>query len=62
MKSKWLLVLSGFQLAIGILAVISFVILALAGEKMSKWIGALLLAIAFVVLGIKGIAGYKSSE
>ena len=62
MKSKWQLFSSIFQLIIGIVAVISFAILGFGGEDMTKWIVTLVLAIAFVVLGIIGIIDYKSSK
>ncbi len=60
MKSKWNLIVSIFQLVIGILAISAFVIAAVNGENMLKWIITLILAIAFVVLGVIGIIDYKS--
>lgn len=60
MKSKWWLILSILQLIIGLLTIISFVILAIGGENMTRWILTLLLAIWFVIAGIKGIVNYKS--
>lgn len=62
MKSKWQLFASIFQLIVGILAILSFVILGIGGENMTKWIVTLLLSVAFVVLGIIGIADYKSKN
>ena len=62
MKSKWQLVASVFQLVVGILAITSFVILGFGGENIIKWIGTLILSIAFVVLGIIGILDYKSEK
>lgn len=62
MKSKWQLFASIFQLIVGILAILSFVILGIGGENMTKWIVTLLLSVAFVVLGIIGIADYKSKK
>lgn len=62
MKSKWQLFSSIFQLIVGILAVISFVILGFGGEDMAKWIVTLILAIAFIVVGIIGIIDYKSNK
>lgn len=62
MKNKWYLVASVFQLVIGILAVISFVVLAINGEDMIRWIPTLLLSVAFVVLGIIHIINYKSND
>lgn len=60
MKSKWWLILSILQLIIGILTIISFVILTIGGENMTRWILTLLLAILLVIAGIKGIVNYKS--
>lgn len=65
MKSKWNLISSIVQLVFGILAVIAFIILAINGEIMTKWIITLLLAIAFIIIGIIGIIGivdYKSQK
>ena len=55
MKSKWYLISSIFQLLVGLTAIVFFVILAVNGEIVAKWIITLLLAIAFVVMGIIGI-------
>lgn len=60
MKSRWNLFVSIFQLAIGLLAILAFVVLAVNGESVGRWIVTLMLAIAFVVLGIIGIFCYKS--
>ena len=62
MKSKWQLFASIFQLIIGIVAIISFVILGFSGENMVKWIITLILAIVYVVLGILGIVDYKTNK
>ena len=62
MKNKWNLVSSIVQLVFGLLAIISFIILAISGEIMTKWIITLLLAIAFVIIGIIGIIDYKSQK
>lgn len=62
MKSKWQLFSSLFQLIIGITTVISFAILGFNGENMIKWIGTLILAIVFIVLGIVGVIDYKSNN
>ena len=62
MKSKWDLISSIIQLVFGALAIITFIILAINGEIMTKWIITLLLAIAFVVIGIIGIIDYKSKN
>ena len=62
MKSKWQLFASIFQLIVGLVAIISFAILALGGENMAKWVVTLILSVAFVVLGIIGIIDYKSNK
>lgn len=62
MKSKWNLISSIVQLVFGILAVIAFIILAINGEIMTKWVITLLLAIAFIIIGIIGIIDYKSQK
>ena len=62
MKSKWNLAASVFQVVVGILAVIAFFILSANGEAMDQWIITLLLAVAFVVIGVFGIIDYKSSK
>jgi len=62
MKSKWQLFSSIFQLTVGILAILSFAILGFGGENMTKWIITLILAVAFVILGVVGIIDYKSKD
>lgn len=62
MKNKWKLTASVFQLVIGIVAVVAFVLVGLSGENMAKWIVTLILSIAFVVLGIIGILDYRSTK
>lgn len=61
MKSKLQLFVSIFQLIIGVIATLSFIVLGFSGEDITKWIITLLLSIAFVVLGIIGIIDYKSN-
>ena len=62
MKGKWSLISSIIQVALGVLVIISFIILAMTGENMARWIVTLLLAIAFVVIGIMRIIDYKSNK
>ena len=62
MKSKWYLFASIFQLIVGVISIIAFIVINVSGEDMSKWIVTLILAIVFVVLGIIGIATYKKEE
>ena len=62
MKSKWQLFSSIFQLIIGVVAIVSFMIIGISGESLAKWIVTLILSIAFVVLGIIGIIDYTSKK
>ena len=59
MKSKLSLISSIIQLIFGILAIVAFIILLINGEDIFKWIITLLLAVAFVIIGIIGIIDYK---
>ena len=62
MKGKWQLFSSIFQMVVGIITIISFTIIGFGGENSAKWIGTLILAALFVVLGIMGIIDYKSKK
>lgn len=62
MKSKWNLIASIFQLIIGVLSVLAFMVLGSGGENMTKWIVTLILSIAFVVLGVIGIVDYRANK
>ncbi len=62
MKSKWYLIASILQLTVGALAIAAFAVLGAGGENMSKWIITLVLAAAYVVLGIVGIIEYRSKK
>ena len=59
-KSILALILSIGQLVIGALAIVFFIVLTTSGEEITKWIPALLLAIALVVLGSIGIRSYNA--
>lgn len=61
MKSKLSLISSIVELVFGILAIVGFIILLINGENISKWMITLLLAVAFVIIGIIGIIDYKSN-
>ncbi len=54
-KSRWYLISSIFQVIVGLAAIVAFVVLAINGEIVTRWIITLVLAIAFVVMGIVGI-------
>ena len=62
MKSKWNLISSIIQLVVGILAIIAFIIIAVNGENMTRWIVTLILAVGYVTLGIIGIIDYKTQK
>ena len=62
MKTKFNLIASIFQLVIGILSILLFVVLGINGEDMTRWIVTLILSVGFVVLGIIGILDYKSNK
>ena len=59
MKSRWYLICSIFQVVVGLAAIVAFVVLAINGEMETRWIITLLLAIAFVAMGIVGIIDNK---
>ncbi|MCI9049366.1 MAG: hypothetical protein HFF37_03080 [Coprobacillus sp.] len=61
MKSKLSLISSIVQLVFGTLAIVAFIMLLIIGEDISKWLITLLLAIAFVIIGIIGIIEYISN-
>lgn len=56
MKKNWRFFVSVVQLTVGILAIASYILLAMNGEAMAKWTVTLLLAAAFVILGLLGLA------
>lgn len=60
--NRWYLICSIIQLIIGIMAIASFIVLALNGEVMTKWIATFVLAVFFVVFGITGIINYKADH
>lgn len=62
MNSKWELIGAIFQLVVGMLAILSFVVLWAGGENMTRWIVTLILAAAFVVSGVMRILEYKSNK
>ena len=55
MKDKWYLISSIFQVLVGLIAIIFFIILFINGEAMTRWIITLFLAVAYVVIGTIGI-------
>ena len=55
MKDKWYLISSIFQVLVGLIAIIFFIVLFINGEAMNKWIITLFLAVVYVVIGTIGI-------
>ena len=53
--NKWHLFSSIFQIVVGVAAIIAYVVIAISGEPLGRWTITLLLAIAFVVIGVIGI-------
>ena len=60
--NKWRLLSSVFQIVVGIAAIIAYVVIAVSGEVLGKWTVTLLLAIAFVVIGVIGIIDWNKSK
>lgn len=56
------LISSVFQLCIGIAAAVAYIIIATGGEPLGKWTVTLLLAIAFIVLGVIGITDWARQK
>ena len=62
MKNKRKLLVPLFQPVIGLPAIAAFFAVGLGGEDMAKWIITLVLAAAYVVLGIVGLLDYRSDK
>ena len=60
--SKWRLFSSIFQIVVGIAAIIAYIVIAASGEPLGRWTITLLLAVAFVVIGVIGIVDWKKSK
>lgn len=60
---KWSLCSSIVQIAVGIAAMIAYIIIAASGAPLGKWTVTLILAVAFVVMGVIGLVDFfKSSK
>ena len=59
---KWNLFAAVFQIVVGIAAIIAYIVLAASGEPLGKWTITLILAIAFVAMGIIGAIDYVKSN
>lgn len=64
MNMKWELISPIIQIIIGLMSIVSFIVLIINGkvENLVDMLGALLLSIGFVALGIIGIIDYKSQK
>ena len=60
--NKWRLFSSIFQIVVGIAAIIAYVVIAVSDEPLGRWTITLLLAIAFVVIGVIGLMDWKKSR
>ena len=59
---KWSLFVAIFQIVVGIAAIVAYVVVAASGEPLGKWTITLMLAIAFVVMGVIGAIDYVKSN
>ncbi len=59
---KWSLFASIFQIIVGIAAIIAYIFVAASGEPLGKWTITLILAIAFVVMGVIGLIDFLKSN
>ena len=60
--NKWRLFSSVFQIVVGVAAIIDYVVIAASGEVLGKWTITLILAIAFLIMGVIGIIDWKKSK
>ena len=58
----WNLFASIFQIVIGVAAIAAYIVLAVGEEPLGKWTVTLILAIAFVVLGVIGLVDWIRSR
>ena len=59
---KWNLFAAIFQILVGIAAIIAYIVIAASGESHGKWTITLILAIAFVVMGIMNVVDYARTK
>ena len=59
MNSKWNLFFAIFELIIGLLGALSFVVVLISSADYLKWIPAFLLSIALIIMGVIAIKNYK---
>ena len=59
---KWNLFAAIFQIVVGIAAIIAYIVIAVSGEPFGRWTITLIVAIAFVVMGVIGLWDRKKSK
>ena len=59
---KWNLFAALFKIAVGIAAIIAYIVIAASGEPIGKWTITLILAIAFVAMGVMDAINYVRSN
>ena len=59
---KWNLFAAIFQIVVGIAAIVAYIVVAASGEPLVKWTITLILAIAFVVMGVINAIDYVKSN
>lgn len=62
MKNKYNLISSIIQVIFGLIAIIAFIILCITGNFEIRWSISIILAIAFIIIGIIGIIDYKKNN
>lgn len=59
---KWNLFAAVFQIVVGVAAIFAYALVAASGEPLGKWTITLVLAIAFVVMGVVNAVDYVRSK
>ena len=59
---KWNFFAAIFQIVVGIAAIVAYIVVAASEEPLGKWTITLILAIAFVVMGVINAIGYLKSN
>ncbi len=59
---KWNLFAAIFQIVVGIAAIVAYIVVAASGEPLDRWTITLILAIAFVAMGVINAIGYVKSN
>lgn len=58
MKKNFNFISSIFEIVVGILAIVAFIVIVINGEAILKWSIALILAIILIVVGTFGVVKY----